>query len=51
MKLTESMILNKSKAESLHDVRSLNMWGADLTDVSSCFHLFAGKTGFDLILL
>lgn len=32
--LTEYMIYNKTRANSLSDVRTLNMWGYDLRDVS-----------------
>lgn len=32
--LTEKMILGKTRAERLADVKNLNLWGQDLSDVS-----------------
>jgi Leucine-rich repeat (LRR) protein len=32
--MTEGMVLNKSRADSLENVRNLNLWGNDLQDVS-----------------
>ena len=33
MKLTEELVLQRTKAKSLGEVRSLNMWGQDISDV------------------
>ena len=33
MKLTEELVLQRTKAKSLSDVRSLNMWGQDISDI------------------
>ncbi|QDZ19205.1 cilia- and flagella-associated protein [Chloropicon primus] len=33
MKLTEELVLQRTKAKSLEEVRSLNMWGQDISDV------------------
>ncbi|CAL4073859.1 unnamed protein product, partial [Meganyctiphanes norvegica] len=34
MKLTEDMVVARSKGSDLHNVRKLNCWGSDITDVS-----------------
>jgi Leucine-rich repeat (LRR) protein len=34
MKLTEHLVLSKTRVDNLHVVKSLNAWGAELTDVS-----------------
>ena len=31
--LTADLVLQRTKAKSLNEVRSLNMWGQDITDV------------------
>ena len=33
MKLTEELVLQRTKAKTLSEVRSLNMWGQDISDV------------------
>ncbi|XP_076772740.1 cilia- and flagella-associated protein 410 isoform X2 [Arvicanthis niloticus] len=36
MKLTRKMVLSRAKASELHNVRKLNCWGSQLTDISIC---------------
>ena len=32
--LTENLVISKSRTEALHNIKNLNLWGNDLTDVS-----------------
>ena len=32
--LTENLVVSKARADSLSNVKNLNLWGNDLTDVS-----------------
>lgn len=34
MKLTQALVLGRTKAGSLEEVKNLNLWGQDITDVS-----------------
>ncbi len=39
MKLTEEVVLQRTKAKSLDEVRSLNMWGQDISDIDVLLHM------------
>ena len=37
--LTRATVLKRCRAKSLHDVRKINLWGSELTDVRTQFLL------------
>ena len=46
--LTEEMVLQRTKCQNLEDVRSLNLWGTDLRDVSLLNRM---RKSYNLVLL
>jgi hypothetical protein len=44
-RLTEELVLSRTRAKSLAEVRNLNMWGNELKDVSS-LHLYSSNLHF-----
>jgi hypothetical protein len=50
-RLTEELVLSRTRAKSLAEVRNLNMWGNELKDVSSIHWYSSNLHSFDSSLL